>query len=161
MRHFDFLDDVDRARLFLRVPESFDATAEAPLLANALGATLYTPATRPKLADDIARRAQQGVTSMVACLEDSIPDRALLEGEQNAIAQLRHYAGTRPDGPLLFVRVRTPDQIPMIMDGLADDVHVLTGFVLPKFTPVNGPDYLSAIAQAGARVGRTVYAMPV
>ena len=104
MRHFDFLDDADRARLFFRAPEPFDACAEPRFLATALGATLYSPATRPKLADDIARRAGQGVTSMVVCLEDSIPDDALLEGERNAIAQLRalrrharrRAAGVRP-----------------------------------------------------------------
>ena len=66
--------------------------ADRSVLAVALGATLYSPATRPKLADDIARRAGEGATSMVVCLEDSIPDHALLEGERNAVAQLRHYA---------------------------------------------------------------------
>ena len=51
MRHFDFLDDADRTRLFFRAPEPFDADAAPRLLATALGATLYCPATRPKLGD--------------------------------------------------------------------------------------------------------------
>lgn len=161
MRHFDFLDDADRGRLFAHAPESFDSSADRELLATALGATLYSPATRPKLGDDIARRAAQGVTSMVVCLEDSIPDSALADGERNAIAQLRLYAGSRPDGPMLFVRVRTPDQIPMIVAGLGDDVGVLTGFVLPKFTLANAGPYLAAVADASACCGRPLYAMPV
>ncbi|HEY8302344.1 MAG TPA: HpcH/HpaI aldolase/citrate lyase family protein [Jatrophihabitans sp.] len=161
MRHFDFLDDTDRARLFLHAPERFDARSDRAVLAVALGATLYSPATRPKLADDIARRAAAGATSMVVCLEDSIPDHALLEGERNAVAQLRHYASTRPDGPLVFVRVRYPDQIPMITSRLEADTDVLTGFVLPKFTPANARSYLDAVVAAGAQCGRTLFAMPV
>lgn len=161
MRHFDFLDDSDRARLFLHVPERFDAASGRATLGAALGATLYCPATRPKLADDIARCARQGVTSMVVCLEDAIPDHALLEGERNAVAQLRHYAGTEPDGPLVFVRVRHADQIPLIAGRLERDVGVLTGFVLPKFTPANARCYLEAVRAASEQCGTPLYAMPV
>jgi citrate lyase beta subunit len=167
MRHFDFLDDTDRERLFLRPPEPFDThaarsdTRAVPLLATALGATLYTPATRPKLADDIARCAAHGATSMVVCLEDSIPDDALVAAERNAIAQLRVHADTNPDGPLIFIRVRTPEQIPMIVTALGDEARVLCGFVLPKFTDGNGPGYLSAISAADSALGRRLFAMPV
>ena len=161
MRHFDFLDETDRTRLFYRAPERFDAQAEPRLLAMALGATLYSPATRPKLSDDIARRANHGATSMVVCLEDSVADDELLDAERNAIAQLRHYATTRPTGPLLFIRVRSADQIPMIMNGLGADHGVISGFVLPKFTQHNGAEYLAAVAAASQTVGRTLFAMPV
>jgi citrate lyase beta subunit len=161
MRHFDFLDEADRARLFFCAPQAFDASADSRFLATALGATLYCPATRPKLADDLMRRAAEGVTSMVVCLEDSIPDDALIEGERNAIAQLRHFAGSQPTGPLVFIRVRSPEQIPMIVAGLGDESGVLSGFVLPKFTDSNGAAYLHALADASAAVDRTLFAMPV
>lgn len=161
MRHFDFLDDADRARLFLRAPERFDAVAEPELLATALGATLYSPATRPKLAADILRLSGQGVTSMVVCLEDAIPDHAVDEGERNAVAQLRDYAGMHNDGPLLFVRVRAPHQIPMIVSGLGEAAAVLTGFVLPKFGPPDATAFLDAVVAASARTGTRLFAMPV
>jgi citrate lyase beta subunit len=161
MRHFDFLDDADRERLFHCPPESFDAWSNPTLLATALGATLYSPATRPQLADDLGRQRAHGATSVVVCLEDAIPDHAVAEGERNAVSQLRAYAATDPVGPLIFVRVRAADQIPRLMDELGADQHLLTGFVLPKFTPENGPAYLDAIAQASAQTGRTVHAMPV
>jgi citrate lyase beta subunit len=161
MRHFDFLDDADRGQLFHRAQESFDARSEPRVLATALGATLYCPATRPKLADDLSRRAAQGATSVVVCLEDSIPDDALAHGERNAIAQLRQFAGTRPDGPLIFIRVRSAEQIPMILAGLGGEAEVLSGFVLPKFTGANGGSYLRAVAEASVRSDRTVLAMPV
>lgn len=161
MRHFDFLDDADRTRLFHREPESFDAAADPRLLATALGATLYSPATRPKLADDIARQRALGMTSVVVCLEDAIPDDRVTQAERNAVAQLRLLASTNPDGPLIFVRVRAPEQIALLAHELGTDARVLAGFVLPKFTARDGRPYLDAIVTASRSVGRRLFAMPV
>jgi citrate lyase beta subunit len=161
MRHFDFLDDADRQRLFHRAPEEFDVGADPALLAVALGATLYSPATRPNLAADIAHRTAQGVTSVVVCLEDSIADDELLAAERNTLVQLRAYADSGAAAPLIFVRVRGAAQIPMIVAGLGDSVGILAGFVLPKFTDVSGPDYLDAVAVASEAIGRRLLVMPV
>ena len=161
MRHFDFLVDEERDRLFQQAPQSFDADADPAVLGVALGATLYCPATRPRLADDIVRRAATGVTSLVVCLEDSVADSELAAAEVNAIEQLGRLHGTGAALPLVFVRVRHPDQIPMIVDGLGERADVLSGFVLPKFTEVNGADYLDAVAAAGETRGRRMLAMPV
>lgn len=161
MRHFDFLDDADRARLFHCPPEPFDARSDPALLATALGATLYSPATRPRLAEDLARQHAHGATSVVVCLEDAIPDHAVAEGERNAVAALHAHAATAPTGPLVFVRVRAAEQIPRLVKQLGADEHVLAGFVLPKFTPENGQAYLRAIAAASDHAGRTMFAMPV
>jgi citrate lyase beta subunit len=161
MRHFEFLDSEDRSRLFFREPESFTASDEPELLAVGLGATLYSPATRPELAHDIARRAAGGATSIIACLEDSIPDSAVAEGERNVVAQLRDYAQNGVDGPLIFIRVRNPYQIRLILDGLAEHSAIVTGFVLPKFGEECGAVYLDEIVAASERAGRTLLAMPV
>jgi citrate lyase beta subunit len=162
MRHFDFLDDDERARLFFRAPVSFTREDDPDLLAVALGATLYSPATRPELARDIAHRAATGTTSVVLCLEDAIPDAAVAEAETNVIAQLRRYAvDADSDGPLVFIRVRAPEQIAKIVGGLGEHAHILSGFVLPKFTEECGPAYLDAVVAAGDVVGRPVLAMPV
>jgi citrate lyase beta subunit len=161
MRHFDFLTSDDRARLFFREPESFTARDDPELLATALGATLYSPATRPQLALDIARQAAAGTLSTVICLEDSIPDAEVPAGERNLIRQLREYAHTAPDGPLVFIRVRAPYQIPMILDGLGEAAWIVNGFVLPKFTEECGPGYLDAIVTASDELGRLLLTMPV
>ena len=161
MRHFDYLSDDDRRRLFLRPPQRFTADADVSFLAMALGATLYSPATRPRLADDIAKRAAQGVMSTVVCLEDAIADADLPAAEANAITQLRRYAETGARGPLVFVRVRSADQIPMIMAGLGEHAGLLTGFVLPKFTSCTGTPFLDEVAAASAAAGRRLLAMPV
>jgi citrate lyase beta subunit len=161
MRHFDHLTDADQERLFFQRPQPFSADDDPAVLALALGATLYSPATRPTLAADIARQRACGVMSVVACLEDAISDADVADAERNAVAQLRRYAATDADGPLVFVRVRAPEQIPAIVHGLGDRLAVLTGFVLPKFTGRTGPAYLQAVTEASAATGRRLRVMPV
>lgn len=74
MRHFGHLPPDIRKALFHKEPVEFTADSPARTLAVALGATLYSPATRPRLAADVLKQAGLGVKSMVLCLEDSISD---------------------------------------------------------------------------------------
>ncbi len=161
MRHFNFLDAADRARLFHRAPEPFGTDSHPAILAVGLGATLYSPAIRPTIAADVVRRCAQGVTSVVLCLEDSIADAEVDDAQVNVIAQLRQLADSGSDLPLVFVRVRTPCQIPLIVRGVGDAVRVLTGFVVPKFSDSNGLTYLDAVAAASEPAGRQLFMMPV
>jgi citrate lyase beta subunit len=62
---------------------------------------------------------------------------------------------------MIFIRVRSAEQIPMLIAALGAHVGVVTGFVVPKFTEDNGSAYLDAIAAASERVGRRVLVMPV
>lgn len=161
MRHFDYLSTAERERLFLRPPEDIGVHSGLGLLAVALGATLYCPATRPTLAADIAKCAGEGAMSVVVCLEDAVADADLPAAEQNAIAQLREFADTDAVAPLIFVRVRAAAQIPMIMAGLGDAARLLAGFVLPKFTDNAGRPFLEAVVDAQAGLGRRLLVMPV
>ena len=162
MRHFGHIAPEARQRLFHREPCEFTADSPARLLAAALGATLYSPATRPRLADDILRQAGNGVVSMVLCLEDSIGDADVVAGEENLVRQfadLDSRAGAGP--PLLFIRVRTPEQIPDLVRRLGASVRLLSGFVLPKFTGERGLPFLEALTAAEADAGHRLFAMPV
>lgn len=165
MRHFHFLSKSERSRLFYREPEDFSADGDGELLAIALGATLYTPGTRRTLAEDLAKRNAEGLVSSVICLEDSVPDAEVASAELNVVEQIREYAGRGGggpvNGPLIFVRVRSADQIATVVAGLGEHVDVLTGFVLPKFTPQNGAAFLDAVEKASADIGRQLLAMPV
>lgn len=161
MRHFAFLPADERAQLFLRPPQDFTCADSLDVLAMALGASLYSPATRPKLCAELIRSATRGVVSVVLCLEDSVPDAQLGAAEQNLLNQLRTYAGVEHEPLMVFVRVRSAEQIPMIVDGLGDAHPVLTGFVVPKFSDADGAAYLDAIVAASGRIGRTLLAMPV
>ncbi|MFJ7954934.1 HpcH/HpaI aldolase/citrate lyase family protein [Streptomyces sp. NPDC096319] len=101
MRHFGHIPAATRAGLFHREPAEFTHDSPARTLAVALGATLYSPATRPRLAGAVRKQAGRGVVSMVLCLEDSISDAEVEAGEANLV---RHFADlaagtvTDPDG---------------------------------------------------------------
>jgi citrate lyase beta subunit len=164
MRHFGHLEPQTRQELFHIEPREFTADSPAGTLAAALGATLYSPATRSTLADDVLKQAARGVVSMVLCLEDSIDDRDVEAGEENIVRHFRDLAdrpGAAERLPLLFIRVRTPRQITDLATRLGDCVALLSGFVLPKFTEESGVPFLEALADAEAASGHRLFAMPV
>ncbi|MFF1381470.1 HpcH/HpaI aldolase/citrate lyase family protein [Streptomyces sp. NPDC058308] len=169
MRHFGHIAPEVRQRLFHREPSAFTAASPPQLLAVALGATLYSPATRPRLADDILKQAGRGVVSMVLCLEDSIDDAEVVEAEENLVRQFADLAARDAEPPLLFIRVRTAEQIPDLVRRLGTSVRLLSGFVLPKFTEERGVPFLEALVAAEAELtedgpagaGRRLFAMPV
>ncbi|MET9907399.1 HpcH/HpaI aldolase/citrate lyase family protein [Streptomyces sp. NPDC006476] len=162
MRHFGHIAPEVRRRLFHQEPCEFGTDSPARLLSAALGATLYSPATRPRLADDIVKQAGHGVVSMVLCLEDSIDDADVLAGEENLVRQFADLA-TRDSGclPLLFIRVRTAEQIPDLVSRLGANVRLLSGFVFPKFTEERGIPFLEALAHAESASGHRLFGMPV
>ncbi|WP_228923297.1 HpcH/HpaI aldolase/citrate lyase family protein [Streptomyces sp. DH7] len=182
MRHFGHISPTAREGLFFREPSTFTADSPARMLSVALGATLYSPATRPSLADDVLKQAARGVVSMVLCLEDSIDDAEVTDAEANLIRQFAALAahdaasgtaarspedatGTaravHADAPLLFIRVREPAQITDLVRRLGDSVRMLSGFVLPKFTEERGRQFLEALSEAETACGRRLFAMPV
>src|SRR5688572_4922512 len=112
MRHFGHIAPAVRKRLFYREPGEFTPDSPARLLSAALGATLYSPATRPRLADDVVKQGGLGVVSMVLCLEDSIDDAEVVDAEANLVRQFAELEARASDEvPLLFIRVRAPEQI--------------------------------------------------
>lgn len=161
MRHFDHIDTAHRKHLFYRHPRRFDRHDDPAVLAVALGATLYCPATRPTLAADIEKACRRGVASMVVCLEDAIADADVADAEANAVAHLRDLHARSADAPLLFVRIRTPEQIGDLTARLGDAAGLVTGFVLPKFTAATGGAFLDALEETADRTGLRLLAMPV
>ncbi|MDA5281716.1 HpcH/HpaI aldolase/citrate lyase family protein [Streptomyces sp. NPDC054904] len=165
MRHFGHISPSVRKELFHQEPAEFTLASPARTLAAALGATLYSPATRPNLAADIRKQAGLGVVSMVLCLEDSISDADVVDGEENLVRQFAALDAEGPDAaelPLLFIRIRTPEQISDLVRRLGGSVRNLAGFVLPKFTESRGTAFLDAVIEAQAVAGLPhLYAMPV
>jgi citrate lyase beta subunit len=161
MRHFGQLPPAVRERLFHKEPCEFTPDSSAQVLSAALGATLYSPATRPRLAGDVLKQADNGVVSMVLCLEDSIDDADVAAAEENLVRQFAELDSRDAEPPLLFVRVRRPEQIPDLAHRLGDSIRNLSGFVLPKFTEERGLPFLEALADAERSTGRRLFAMPV
>lgn len=164
MRHFRHIGPEARQLLFHQEPVEFREDSEARTLAVALGATLYSPANRPQLAADIVKQASRhGVVSMVLCLEDSIADDEVVAAETNLVRQFAelHATASADELPLLFIRVREPEQITSLTRRVGDAVVLLAGFVLPKFTEDRGVPFLEALAAAENSCGRRLFAMPV
>ncbi|MFF9397430.1 HpcH/HpaI aldolase/citrate lyase family protein [Streptomyces sp. NPDC014744] len=161
MRHFGHVAPAVRERLFFREPCVFGADSPAHVLSAALGATLYSPATRPRLADDIIKQVARGVVSMVLCLEDSIDDSEVVGAEENLVRQFADLEARGAELPLLFIRVREPGQVVDLVRRLGSAVRLLSGFVLPKFTEERGAPFMEAVFQAEKACGRRLFAMPV
>jgi len=163
MRHFDYLTDAERTTLFCVAPQPFDRDSPKGVLAMALGATLYSPGTRTSLADDACRAAAIGATSQVWCLEDAIPHADVEVGEANVVRQLEALDDLAPENlPLLFVRVRSSEQIVDLTARAGKSVRHLAGFVLPKIAPdEKGQAFLAALGTASELAGQQLYGMPV
>ena len=147
MRHFSFLTNKESSRLFHQQPETVTISSPPELLAVALGATLYCPGDRPNIAKDVRKQAARGCVSMVLCLEDSIADSVVEFAETNVALALRKLhekaveKGSHDESglPLLFIRVRTPEQMLRVAELAGDGLSILSGFVVPKFA--NGDGY--------------------
>lgn len=138
MRHFQSLGATQATALFHRLPMEVTAQSAPELQAVALGGTLYTPANRPDLVKDVLRQRDLGCVSMVLCLEDSIPDSDVARAEENVVSTLSILADRQDSLPLLFVRVRTPEQMLSVARRAGTATGVLTGFVIPKFDNESG-----------------------
>lgn len=161
VRHFSQLGGDATRELFFATPEPFSDRDDRDVLAIALGATLYVPATRPDLVGTIERRARDGVRSMVLDLEDAIGDHEVESAIADTVRALDDLAATPAAHALLFVRVRTPEAIRVIAESLDEGVVALSGFVLPKFSADTGARFLDEVAAASDRLGKRLYAMPV
>lgn len=171
MRYFNYLSREEEQLLFHSAPSSFDNTSEPDLIAHAIGAALYMPATRSSIADDILNARIEGLVSMVIDLEDAVGDHQVESAEEILIRQLFRISAFLQAGalgeddlPLIFVRVRTPEQLRRVILKLEDTIIRVTGFVLPKFTVDAGQQYFDIIHrynESKALEAPTLYAMPI
>lgn len=153
---------------FVKVPENFTKETEKELLSYCLGGTLYMPATR-EFFRNVTDKKIQGLTSMVMCFEDAIDESKVPEAEDNAIRNLEMIKKGIDDGtidpddmPLMFMRARNTSQFEELIEKLDGELMgLLTGFVFPKFTSVNGEDYFSLLKNANKKSSGTLYGMPI
>jgi len=167
VRYFNYLSAHEEQELFFQCPKPIDVTNKE-LLEHALGATLYMPATRSTIAQDISGGKLKGLTSMVLCLEDAIGDNEVLKGEESIVSQIKELAlkvqqGTIPfeDIPFIFVRIRSAEQMKRIAQALAENIPLITGFIFPKFTVRNGEEYLRTLLSINEGQAKPIYAMPI
>ncbi|MER2060558.1 MAG: HpcH/HpaI aldolase/citrate lyase family protein [Niallia sp.] len=143
------------------------STSEKEVLSYALASTLYMPATRPNIFQDLLTKKHSALTSMVICLEDSIGDhevdiaeRKLVEELTNIYQALEDSVLIKSELPLIFIRIRSVAQFLNLMDLLGEKKDLLTGIVIPKFEAVEGEVILKELAKYNV-LGYSLYAMPI
>ncbi len=163
MRHHSYNPNFN----FIKSPVEFNKYTDRDTLQYCLGATLYMPGTK-----DIKEKVlhhQLDVTSLVMCCEDAIKEEDLPIAEQNILNHMDFFADkiaagelTHDDIPLIFVRVRNPEQFERFASRMTvKQASVLTGFNFPKFSSKNALRVLQTLVNVNNRLGVVLYGMPI
>lgn len=163
MRHHSYNPNFN----FIKSPVEFNKYTDRDTLQYCLGATLYMPGIK-----DIKEKVlhhQLDVTSLVMCCEDAIKEEDLPIAEQNILDHMDFFADkiaagelTHDDIPLIFVRVRNPEQFERFASRMTvKQASVLTGFNFPKFSSKNALRVLQTLVNVNNRLGVVLYGMPI
>lgn len=163
MRHHAYNSDF----AFVKAPLEFNKYTDKETLQYCLGGTLYMPGTKD-IRDKVLNHKLE-VTSLVMCLEDAIKEEDLPVAEQNIFDHLDFFANeidegkiTMNDIPLIFVRVRNPEQFISFAKKLTSrQARILTGFNFPKFNSDNALGVLRTLVEVNSRLGVLLYGMPI
>ena len=163
MRHHSYNPNFN----FVKAPVEFNKYTDRDTLQYCLGATLYMPGTKD-IKDKVLHH-QLDVTSLVMCCEDAIKEEDLPKAEQNILDHMDFFADriaagelTHDDIPLIFVRVRNPEQFERFADRMTvKQASVLTGFNFPKFSSKNALHLLQTLVNVNNRLGVVLYGMPI
>jgi citrate lyase beta subunit len=126
-----------------------------------LGASLYVPSTRNDLIDIALGRKLPEAKSIIFCTEDSILDADVPAALRNLSEMLEtlpaRNSGECPANRLLFIRARNVEMLGHLLR--IPHIQRITGFVLPKLTAKNFPDYVAQFA-ANGQVLKNFFLMP-
>lgn len=130
-----------------------------------IGALLYCPANNESIVRSLTKEKLGKRFSLALCLEDTINDDFVDEAERIMIGSLKKIYEYKTEHeiflPKIFIRVRESGQIDRIMEALGSAQTLVTGFIVPKFTPEIADEYIDTVLAAGERYGRKLYMMPI
>lgn len=168
MKLFNHLTEEQRKDIFFIEPDFFNKDSQKDLLSYAVGAVLYTPAIRDTTASDIMNNKHRGLTSLVICLEDAIGDNEVKKAEEVLVSTLNTLHSALLSGeirfddmPLIFIRARNPEHVYHIAKIADTAISVITGFVFPKFTHINGEAYFENLSKVNKEYNQHFYGMPI
>ncbi|WP_238327921.1 HpcH/HpaI aldolase/citrate lyase family protein [Paenibacillus gorillae] len=171
MRYFNYLTNEEEQNFFYSLPTQFSNYADKEIIAHAVGAALYMPATKESIADDLVAVKHEGLVSMVIDLEDAVGDNQLEYAEATlkaTLLKIGRYTATgllrSDDVPLIFIRVRSSEQLQRLLFFFGEEIGFVTGFVFPKFNVETGREYLRLLAdynKGKSQSGSTLYGMPI
>ena len=167
MNFFTYFYEEELNRFFYKRPQTFNKYTNRELLSYGLGATLYMPATRPNIHQEILSKKHEGLTSLVIDLEDAVGDNEVDRAEMLLMTELLKLYGELNKGflsfvdlPLMFIRVRNIEQFRRVNEQLGEATKLLTGVVLPKFTAERGEELLTEVLKIHSNE-HPFYAMPI
>ncbi|MDR4948313.1 HpcH/HpaI aldolase/citrate lyase family protein [Neobacillus cucumis] len=167
MEFFTYFYEDEIKQYFFQRPRAFTKYTNRELLSYGLGATLYMPATRPNIHQEILSKKHVGLTSLVIDLEDAIGDKDVALAEVLLVKELlrlhvecRKGLINHEDLPLMFIRIRHLDQLKQLSEQLGDALNLLTGVVIPKFSVENGRYILEMVRDIHSDA-HPFYAMPI
>lgn len=126
------------------------------------------PGTRDML-KKILNKELHSLSSMVMCFEDAIQENEIPVAEANVLQHLSDLNDaiqkgrlTFDDLPLIFLRVRNPEQFRSFASRLDKaQAEVLSGFVFPKFYSSNAEEYLELLQNLNEKFESPLYGMPI
>ena len=131
-----------------------------------VGALLYCPADmHSTIVDSLIHERFPQPFSLAFCLEDTVREEHVEQAEQALYQTLEQIsAAARAQAfylPLIFIRVRSPQQLQKLAGLYGRFAQILTGFILPKFFVENCGAYLASIQDIQNREGLDYWYMPI
>lgn len=130
-----------------------------------VGALLYSPALNRKVADSIITEKFNCPYSLALCLEDTIANDNVEFAEKQLGITLKRIkeANTNKNFyiPMIFIRVRSSEQLLRLWKNLAEWSEIITGFIFPKYSIGNADLYNEAMRTINKEADRIVYMMPI
>ncbi|EON74508.1 HpcH/HpaI aldolase/citrate lyase family protein [Lysinibacillus sphaericus] len=164
MQHFA----TEAEAIFYKKPQPFTKLDTSDILAYTLGATLYMPASMPHILEMVQSQKYKELTSFVIDLEDAVGDAELAECEEKLITDISALYTLYENKeiqlqnlPLIFIRVRSVEQFAFLTSVLGKHQAVLTGYVFPKFSAVQGASYFELLEQTIQQHQLTLFGMPI
>lgn len=96
VRYFNYLQGNED--FFFQSPQPFTNKSSKEIIAHAVGAALYMPATRPNIANELVSGKIQGLVTAVIDLEDAVGDNQLEVAEKNLCVQLYRISTLKKQG---------------------------------------------------------------
>ena len=151
---------------YFKEPEvNFNKNTPKEILQYCVGSLLYTPATNKKIANKILNKEIPHLKSIALCLEDAIGSGQVAEAEKQVKETLSVLDGNKNflegDLPLIFIRVREPQQMWRLYRKCGSLLELITGFLIPKFNKDNMQDYIENFHKVKEKMETPLYILPI
>lgn len=134
-------------------------------LKYSVGALLYSPALNRKVADSVISEKFCKPYSLALCLEDTISDDSVELAVEQLGSTLKRISIEQKRKnfylPKIFIRVRNSKQLLRIFIDYSEWLHIVTGFIFPKYSNDNADSYNDVMKRINGTSSKTFYMMPI